>query len=56
MSIKEKISYLKGLLEAYKISQLKDKKENKILLAIVDVLDEISKEVEELKELQSDLE
>ena len=47
---------MKGLVEAYGISRFKEKKENKIILAIVDVLDEISKEVEELKELQNDLE
>lgn len=56
MSVKEKISYLKGILEAYKITRNQDKKENKVLLAVLDVLEEISKEVDELKEQQNDLE
>lgn len=47
---------MKGLMEAYKITKNQDKKENKLYMAIVDVLDEIAREVSELKDQQNDLE
>lgn len=47
---------MKGLLEAYKITKNSDKKENKIYLAILDALEEIGREINELKEQQNDLE
>ena len=55
-SIKEKVSYLKGIMEAYAIAKYPDKKENKIYTAIVGVLDEIALEIDDMKDQQGDLE
>ncbi|RBP46668.1 CD1247 N-terminal domain-containing protein [Garciella nitratireducens] len=52
--INEKVSYLKGLTEGLGISD--STKEGKVLLHIVDVLDDISEALEGLVEAQNDLE
>lgn len=52
--INEKVSYLKGLTEGLGIND--STKEGKILLHMVDVLDDISEALEGLVEAQNDLE
>lgn len=47
MTISEKVSYIKGLLDGM---ELEDAKENKIITAIVDVLTDIAADVEDLEE------
>lgn len=46
MTITEKVSYLKGLAEGLKISD--DKAEGKLLLSIIDVLDDMALTIEDL--------
>ena len=46
MDIMEKVAYLKGLMEGMEIDT--DKKEGKLLAAIVDVLEEIALDLEDL--------
>lgn len=46
--LSEKVAYLKGLTEGMKIDETKD--EGKVILSIIDVLDEIAATVEELDE------
>lgn len=53
-NIKQKVSYLKGLMEGMEIKG--DSKDGKIFSAIVDILDEIADEIEELHEAQEELE
>ncbi len=52
MTLKEKASYVKGLVEGFDLD--KDKKENKALLAIVDLLDDISESTLELENRMDD--
>ncbi len=56
MSSKEKISYLKGVLEAYGINKQPDKKENKVLLSVLEALEELAEETGELREMHGELE
>ena len=51
--ISEKVSYLKGLAEGMKISDATN--EGKLLLAVLDVLEEVSYELESLQESQDEL-
>ena len=52
-NISEKVSYLKGLSEGMKISDATN--EGKLLLAVLDALEEISYELESLEEFQDEL-
>ena len=52
-NISEKVSYLKGLAEGMKISDTTN--EGKLLLAVLDVLEEVSYELESLEEFQEEL-
>lgn len=52
-NISEKVSYLKGLAEGMKISDATN--EGKLLLAVLDVLEEVSYELESLEEFQEEL-
>ncbi len=54
LELKEKIAYLHGLAEGLQLD--KDTKEGKILLAILDVLDEMAESIEDLAADQEDLE
>ncbi len=51
--ISERVSYLKGLAEGMKISDTTN--EGKLLLAILDVLEDISYDLESSREIQDDL-
>lgn len=53
-NIKQKVSYLKGLMEGMEIKG--DSKDGKIFGAILDILDEMADEMEELHEAQEELE
>ena len=53
MEITEKVAYLKGLTEGMELDT--GKKEGKILLAMIDVLDDIALEIEDLKDTQDEL-
>ena len=54
MEIMEKVAYLKGLAEGMELDT--EKKEGKLLAAIIDVLEDIALELEDLREEQADLE
>ena len=53
MEITEKVAYLKGLAEGLGLDA--ETKEGKILLAMIDVLDDIALEIEDLKDAQDEL-
>jgi hypothetical protein len=53
MKITEKAAYIKGLAQGLKLD--KSKPENEILLAIIDILDDISLEMAEIQESHEDL-
>ena len=53
MEITEKVAYLKGLAEGLSLDA--ETKEDKILLAMIDVLDDIALEIEDLKDTQDEL-
>ena len=53
MEITEKVAYLKGLAEGMELDT--EKKEGKLLAAMIDVLEDIALELEELKEAQEEL-
>ena len=53
MEITEKGAYLKGLLEGMELDT--EKKEGKLLAAIIDVLDDIALEIEDLKDYADEL-
>jgi len=46
MGVSEKVAYLKGLMEGLKIDRASD--EGKLFAAIIDVLDEVTLEIEDL--------
>ena len=48
MSITKRVAYLKGLAEGLELGQ--NTKEEKLLAAVIDILEEISEELEEIKE------
>jgi len=52
--VKERVSYLKGLADGLGINE--DTKEGRLLIAIIDVLDEIAEEIDRIYDEQSDLE
>ena len=54
MEITEKVAYLKGLAEGMELDT--EKKEGKLLAAIIDVLDDIALEIEDIRDEQCDLE
>ena len=49
----EKVAYLQGLAEGLDIKE--DSKEGKLMLAIIDVLDELADSLEELQEAHDEL-
>ena len=53
MEIMEKVAYLKGLAEGMELDT--EKKEGKLLAAIIDVLDDIALEIEDLKDYADEL-
>ena len=53
MEIIEKVAYLKGLAEGMELDT--DKKEGKLLAAIIDVLDDIALEIQDIKDEQEEL-
>ena len=53
MEITEKVAYLKGLAEGMELDT--EKKEGKLLAAIIDVLDDIALELEDMKDEQTEL-
>ena len=53
MEISEKVAYLKGLAEGMGLDT--EKKEGKLLAAIIDVLDDIALEIEDLKDYADEL-
>ena len=53
MEITEKVAYLKGLLEGMELDT--EKKEGKLIAAIIDVLDDIALEREEMKDYADEL-
>ena len=53
MEITEKVAYLKGLMEGMELDT--EKKEGKLLAAIIDVLDDIALEIEDLKDYADEL-
>ena len=53
MEITEKVAYLKGLMEGMELDT--EKKEGKLLAAIIDVLDDMALEIEDLKDAQEEL-
>ena len=53
MEITEKVAYLKGLAEGMELDT--EKKEGKLLAAIIDVLDDMALEIEDLKDAQEEL-
>lgn len=53
MEILERVAYLKGLAEGMELNT--DKKEGKLLAAIIDVLDDIALELEDIKDEQTEL-
>ncbi|MEG1593458.1 MAG: hypothetical protein RR350_03530, partial [Oscillibacter sp.] len=54
MEITEKVAYLKGLAEGMELDV--EKKEGKLLLAIIDVLDDMALEMADMSDLQMELE
>ena len=53
MEITEKVAYLKGLAEGMELDT--DKKEGKLLAAIIDVLEDIALEIEDIEDEQAEL-
>ena len=53
MEITEKVAYLKGLAEGMELDT--DKKESKLLSAIIDVLEDIALELEDIEDEQAEL-
>ena len=53
MEIMEKVAYLKGLAEGMELDT--DKKEGKLLAAIIDVLEDIALEMEDIEDEQAEL-
>ena len=53
MEISEKVAYLKGLAEGMELDT--DKKEGKLLSAIIDVLEDIALELEDIQDEQAEL-
>ena len=53
MSITEKVAYLKGLAEGMELNA--EKKEGKLLLAIIDVLEDIALELSDIEDAQEEL-
>ena len=53
MEIIEKVAYLKGLAEGMELDT--DKKEGKLLAAIIDVLDDIALELQDIEDEQAEL-
>ena len=53
MEIMEKVAYLKGLAEGMELDT--EKKEGKLLAAIIDILDDIALEIEDLKDYADEL-
>ena len=53
MEITEKVAYLKGLADGLALDP--ETKEGKILIAIIDVLDDMALELEDMKDLQEEL-
>ncbi len=53
MEIMEKVAYLKGLAEGMELDT--DKKEGKLLAAIIDVLEDIALEIEDIEDAQEEL-
>lgn len=53
MEITEKVAYLKGLMEGMELDT--EKKEGKLLAAIIDVLDDIALELEDMKDYADEL-
>lgn len=53
MEITEKVAYLKGLVEGMELDT--EKKEGKLLAAIIDVLDDIALELEDMKDYADEL-
>ena len=53
MEIIEKVAYLKGLAEGMELDV--EKKEGKLLAAIIDILDDIALEIEDLKDYADEL-
>lgn len=53
MEITEKVAYLKGLAEGMELNT--DKKEGKLLAAVIDVLDDIALELEDIRDEQAEL-
>lgn len=53
MEIMEKVAYLKGLAEGMELDT--DKKEGKLLSAIIDVLEDIALELEDIEDEQAEL-
>ncbi len=53
MEITEKVAYLKGLAEGMELDV--EKKEGKLLAAIIDVLDDIALELEDMKDEQAEM-
>lgn len=51
--IKEKVAYLKGLCDGLGIDH--EKKEGKVLIAIIDLLDDIAEELSTINEVQEEL-
>ncbi len=54
MNLTEKAAYIRGLIEGLDVKD--DSKENKILLAIVDLLDDLTLTVSDLEDSQFELE
>lgn len=53
MEILERVAYLKGLAEGMELNT--EKREGKLLAAIIDVLDDIALELEDIKDEQAEL-
>ena len=53
MEIMERVAYLKGLAEGMELDV--EKKEGKLLAAIIDVLDDMALEIEDMQEVQLEL-
>ena len=53
MEITERVAYLKGLAEGMELNT--DKREGKLLAAIIDVLEDIALELEDIQDEQAEL-
>nr|WP_325212635.1 CD1247 N-terminal domain-containing protein [uncultured Oscillibacter sp.] len=53
MSITEKVAYLKGLAEGMELNA--EKKEGKLLLAVIDVLEDVALELADIQDAQEEL-